>query len=157
MDKVCLENTANIATILGFSIALISIWIGILQIKSSKNIEEAKLWLELREIFRNHNEVHIKLRNGGEWTKENQNPETVEDWAAVDAYLGQFEICERLLSKKLIDSETFKAQYEYRLKNIVDNKAIVKKILAEKGSWLNFIDLSLRYGITIFNLKLNED
>lgn len=149
MQLLCLENIANIVTIIGFVIAVIGICNGIQQLKYLKQTELAKFWLQLRENFIIHNDVHLKLRNGGEWTIENKNPETVEDWAAIDAYLGQFELCELMISKELIDLDTFNSQYGYRLRNICRNDAILKKINSEKESWSVFIKLCKRLGYII--------
>jgi hypothetical protein len=50
--------------------------------------------------------------------------------------MGLFEHCELLIEKKLLDIETFKVIFEYRLSNIIANPIIVKaKLIDEKNSW----------------------
>lgn len=141
MTRDCIELLACYITIIGLPLTVIGIIIGIIQIRFSKRIEEARLWIDLREVFRNHNDVHLKLRNGGKWTKGDNGPENEEDWANVDAYLGQFELCQVMLSRKLISKNIFKSQYDYRLYNIIKNAKIKDKILKEKDDWQSFISL----------------
>jgi hypothetical protein len=104
-----------------------------------------------------HDDVHIKLRPGGEWTNSGEGPRkwmsfegprTVEEWASVESYMGLFEHCELMLHKELIDVETFTTVYRYRLNNILGNDRIVyaKLIEAERG-WPHFIKLLNRVGL----------
>jgi len=93
-------------------------------------------------MFTTHDEVHIKLRPGGEWTKKDSGPKSVHDWVKVEDYMGLFEHCELMLRKKLIDWETFKLVFSYRLYNVVANKIIVdEKLRQEKELWQAFIRL----------------
>ncbi|MRT91950.1 hypothetical protein [Ancylomarina sp. 16SWW S1-10-2] len=144
MTKECIELIATWITIIGLPLAVIGIVIGIIQFKFAKRIEEAKFWLDLRDAFKNHDEVNINLRNGGKWTKKDsklKNNGALEDWALVDAYLGQFELCKTMLDKKLINLNTFREQYDYRIHNIINNESIKNKIKKEKDDWKTFIEL----------------
>jgi hypothetical protein len=147
--SLTLNNWANVATIIGVIIALLALFYTAIQILQNTNISRAKFWLELEKMFSLHDEVHMKLRPGGEWTKEGEGPKTVQEWAKVEDYMGLFEHCEIMLQKKLIDQETFQAIFSYRLNNIVANKIIVEaKLIREKGYWANFMRLLNRYNIT---------
>jgi len=141
MENVTIELISSWVTIIGLPLALITILVAIRQSIFSKNIAEANLWLELRQSFLIHNEVHLNLRNGGDWATKKSSPTTYEDWAKIDAYLGQFELCQLMLERKLINPEMFKSQYDFRLFNILENKAIVSYIGAQQKDWKEFIKL----------------
>lgn len=107
----------------------------------------AMFWLDLRDRFSRHEEAHRRLRPGGAWTN-GKGPETVEDWASVEAYMGLFEHCEVMLSERLIDERTFREIYAYRLRNIVANNAIRQTKLRELASgWQRFLGLLERLNI----------
>jgi hypothetical protein len=63
----------------------------------------------------------------------------------VEAYMGLFEHCKAMLDNGLIDWETFKSIYNYRISNILNNEAIVsakfKNPVVRKG-WKDFIELA---------------
>ena len=46
----------------------------------------AKFWLDLRDRFAKHDEVHRRLRPGGRWPTVPEGPETASEWADVEAY-----------------------------------------------------------------------
>ena len=75
---------------------------------------------------------------------------TNEEWADLEAYMGLFEHCEVLLDEKLIDEQTFKEIYSYRLKNIVANDTIRKEKLVRLAvGWQRFIALLSRMGVEL--------
>ncbi|MEI6752161.1 MAG: hypothetical protein WCK78_03240 [Paludibacter sp.] len=146
MEKETVELISAWVTIIGLPIALVTILVAFRQFRYSKKISEAKLWLELRQSFLVHNEVHLKLRNGGDWAIKKSKPTTVEDWAKIDAYLGQFELCHLMLEKCLIESDMFKSQYDFRLYNILHNAEIVEYINHDATDWEKFIKLCRSFG-----------
>ena len=129
-----METTLIIATI-GVFIALITLLIGLRQFYYKRNVEEAKFWLELRNSFKQHDYVHINLRNTENWEIKE------DDWAKIDAYLGQLELIYVFLERKLINVEILKSQYAYRIANIIENDEIVNKIISEKEDWKYLIKL----------------
>ncbi len=147
MTKESIELISEWVTIIGFPFAIVTIFVAYRQFTYSKKVGEAKFWLELRQSFLTHNEVHLNLRNGGQWTKLDGGPKTLEEWAKVDAYLGQFELCQSMLKNNLINRKTFKSQYHFRLCNIVNNPKIVKKINLELEYWIQFTNLCRSYGL----------
>ena len=145
-----LENVTNIATIVGAITAVAAIIYTAYQVRQNTRISRGQFWLELEKMFAAHDEVHINLRPGGKWAKANKGPETVEDWANVEDYMGLFEHCEIMLSKKLIDWETFGAIFSYRLHNILMNKTIVDaKLIKNRQYWEGFIRLLEKLRIPI--------
>ena len=93
-------------------------------------------------MFSEHQNVHEKLRPGGEWANDGRGPMSSQEWASVEAYMGLFEHCERMLANNLLDPETFQAIYAYRLHNIVNNQIICStKLCLEAENWKDFIAL----------------
>ena len=137
-----LSDWASIATISGAVLAIIVLWYTARQVHQNTRISRGQFWLELEKMFSNHDDVHLKLRPGGEWASNKNGPSTPKEWAAVEDYMGLFEHCEIMLEEKLIDAETFKSLFSYRLYNITANEVIVKgKLIDERAGWVNFIRL----------------
>lgn len=137
-----LGDLANIATIVGAITAVVVIIYTAYQVRQNTLISRGQFWLELEKMFAAHDEVHINLRPGGKWTEIDSGPESVEDWAKVEDYMGLFEHCETMLNKKLIDWQTFGSIFSYRLNNILANKRIVEaKLIMERRSWKGFLHL----------------
>ena len=136
------------------------------------NARMANFWLELRRMFANHDEVHTKLTPRGAWADsggaiskdervdkyfvtwarnnsirsvkewEKLPGPTEEEWRQVEAYMGLLEHCEPMLRNNLIDLQTFKDIYRYRLVNVMANRKIVMEKLGERrGGWQRFIQL----------------
>lgn len=73
MTNESIELISNWVTIIGLPIAVITLAIAAGQYIYSKKIEEANFWLDLRQAFSMHNDVHLKLRNGI-WSKPDAGP-----------------------------------------------------------------------------------
>lgn len=150
LAPLTLAEWADIATIAGIPLAALVLIYTAYQIHQNTKISRGQFWLELEKMFTQHDEVHIKLRPGGEWTSNNTGPKSVEEWAKVEDYMGLFEHCEIMLRKRLIDWETFGLIFSYRLHNIAANKIIVSvKLRQERKSWQAFIRLLNRLKIQI--------
>ncbi len=145
-----LSNFANIATIVGACTAVGVIVYTAYQVRQNTLISRGQFWLELEKMFTVHDEVHINLRPGGKWSKDGSGPESVNDWAKVEDYMGLFEHCEIMLSNKVIDWQTFGAIFSYRLNNILWNKKIIEaKLVNERSSWEGFLRLLEKLQISI--------
>jgi|YNPBryulayer2012_1023412.scaffolds.fasta_scaffold08913_2 hypothetical protein len=152
MPLLTLDDWANIATIVGVPLGALVLFYTAYQIHQNTKISRAQFWLELEKMFAQHDEVHIKLRPGGEWAIPNAGPKTVEDWAKVEDYMGLFEHCELMLRRGLLDWETFSLIFSYRLHNIVANQIIVDaKLRRERESWQAFLRLLKRLKIDVPN------
>ncbi len=97
-------------------------------------------------MFKEHDAVHIKLRPAGDWQKGDQDPSTLDDWAAVDAYMGLLERCEVLMRQKSLNPEVFASMFAYRVDNLLAQEAIVggKLVGDECTHWADFIKLAKR-------------
>jgi hypothetical protein len=120
------------------------------QMHATDKINNAQLWLSFRQFLTKYDEIHLKLRPGGKWREEGTGPSSVQEWVKVEAYMGLFEHANRMLNMKLIDLDTFKDIYEYRISNIIANEIIKKDKLVDKSdSWKNFIELCNKMGLKI--------
>jgi hypothetical protein len=129
--------------------------IAIRQLYINAAFNRGTFWLELRKMFAEHKEVHNALRPGGKWQNPNK-PQTSDEWAGIDAYMGLFEHCERLMKSRLLDEETFMDIYHYRLENLATRDWIIKeKLIKEKDNWGTFIALLERANIDIKQRILN--
>lgn len=145
-----LSDLANIATVTGAAVAVCALIYAAYQVRQSTKISRGQFWIELEKLFNIHDEIHYKLRPGGDWNKDGNGPKTLEEWAKIEDYMGLFEHCETMIENKLIDLETFKDLYSYRIKNLLGNAIIVKaKLVEEKDYWKRFSKLLLRLNISI--------
>ena len=104
-----IEFIANWVTIVGLPLGIITLSVGLYNIRQSKIIEQGKFLIELRKMFPEHHEIHVKFRPEGEWTL-GVIPNDNETWAKVDAYLGLFELCEILIQNGSL-SEPFWSRF----------------------------------------------
>ncbi len=144
METSQLEFAAQIITIIGLPLAILSVMVGIYELRQNKKVQESQFWLELRREFRVYDTIHRKLRQHDKYFVPNQ-----DEWPEVDAYLGQFELCFTMLKNKLISKDIFISQYDYRIQNILLNRAIKKKVLAEQEYWSLFISLCMVMGYSL--------
>src|SRR5271168_2115417 len=131
----------DIATMVGVLIGGISLVFTAFNTRLTSRSNRARFWLDLRDRFAKHDDVHRRLRPGGLWTGGGA-PVTNDEWAQLEAYMGLFEHCEIMLKQHLIDERTFEKIYGYRVKNIVANETIRKtKLVQLRQGWQDFIEL----------------
>ena len=136
--------TDGALTLVGLMLTCMGLLYTAEQIRRARNVSQAEFLLRLDEQFREHLDVHIKLRPRGDWCKQGYGPETREDWVAVEMYMGLFERIYVLVDSKVISKEIINHLYGYRLTNIVKNETIRKGKLensATKSGWTDFIKL----------------
>lgn len=137
-----LEEWASVSTILGVIVGGLALVYSAIQLRISSRVSQAQFWLDLREMFADkHHEIHLQLRNA-RWSNDDANFPTEEEWARLEAYMGLFEHCEKMLEQGLLDAPTFESIYGYRLERIVENPLIVReKLVGRRWGWSDFIDL----------------
>ena len=149
MEKI-IECISDVATISAFLLAIFGFWYVVKQFTQYKKTEQARFWLDLRKMFQDHDEVHRRLRNPDDWGSGRIGPENPDEWSKVEAYMGLFELCNIMIKKDLINIEVFKTQYEYRIRNILNNEVIKQSKLVEaRDGWKEFIDLVKRLDLCI--------
>jgi hypothetical protein len=139
-ELTTLKTWTEIASHVATSVALV---VAVYQAMKLRAENRARFWLELRKMFAEHDEVHFRLRGGG-WPEGHTGPSTSQEWAKVESYMGLFEHCNRMLEEGLIDLETFRHIYKYRVQNILNNQTIVQAKLnkANRDNWKDFVDLA---------------
>lgn len=139
-----LQDWAAWATVIGLPSVILGIWLSAKQLRQTRLSVEVQLLLDLRAAFAAHSEVHINLRPEGIWAGAD-GPNSVNEWAMVDAYLGLFEVCNRMLDNGQLSSDMFRNQYYYRLQNIRQHSGIVDHVLQEREHWTELIALFSRF------------
>jgi hypothetical protein len=142
------QALANWATVIGAGVAALALGFTAYQVRLNTKALRAQFLLMVQEMFEPYEEVHRKLRPGGEWSSysaqnEPPGPRTAEDWQKLEAYMGLFEHCKIvILDNDLITKPTFKQMFAYRLRNIVHNPMIVEAKLSHRApTWEVFIQL----------------
>lgn len=126
-----MEIIVRIAPILSVFAAVIALIFTSLQYMKNRKIVQGKFLLDLREKFSEDRRyrIHLALRNN----------QPINDWDALDDYMGLFEICEIMIRNKTLKIEDFNDLYKYRLGNIILSREIVfHKLVCEYKSWNNF-------------------
>jgi hypothetical protein len=143
IDASPFEALGKIVGVIG---GLATLIFGAYQIYVNTKINQATFWLELRRMFSDYQDVHVKLRPRGAWYASPEHP-NLDELPSVEPYMGLLEHCNRMLEQGLIDWKTFKHIYGYRVDNIMKNPAIVKaKLIENEENWENFIRLSHKLG-----------
>jgi len=146
---MAIEDPELILAIIVGGIAAAALGFNAYELRQNAHVNRANFWLTIREMISKHDEVHLKLRPGGGWSDNEKGPNTHEEWAKVEAYMGFFEHFYAMLQKNLIDLKTFQSIYQYRLSNILHNNVIVDaKLKNEKSAWTNFIELCKKIGLS---------
>ena len=137
------------ATVIGVLIASLSLAVTAFANFFNYRTNRAKLWLDVRTAFGRHDEVHSKLRVGGDWFGSDTHPSSPRELADVEAYMGLLEYCEIMMSDRLIDEGTFKRLFSYRLDNLLANRKIFARISDQSEYWTDFLKLCARMEIDL--------
>jgi len=112
------------------------------QMEEVRKAQRGEFLLHLDEMFRAHNDVHTRLRPGGSWADGDKGPVEVEEWVALEQYMGLFERIQLLTEEEIIGLPVIDRLYGYRLTNIANHPIIRdKKLLSEARGWRDFISL----------------
>ena len=115
---------------------------------ATRKTNESAFLLTLEDQFRHHWNVHLALR-GGDWSGAEQGPESNEEWARVESYMGLFERLNILNRNEVLSLQYIEQFYGYRLRNVWANEIIrVEKLCKRASGWRDFIELSDKLGIT---------
>jgi len=134
----------DVATIVTGLSAICAIIVSIITIRKNTKTIKAQNLIYIRDLFTEEKrvEIHAAIRN------EN----TIENWVAVDDYLGIFELCFVLIDDGNLNLDSFRSQYGYRLGNILFcDEIIYYKLLLEYEFWDNFYKL---VGLVYPNIKI---
>ena len=139
--------SSDVVTQVGLLLTFIGLVYTAEQIRRGRKVAQGEFLLRLDELFQSHNDVHEKLRPGGEWAKENAGPSTPDEWVKVELYMGLFERVQILIEDGIIRRKIFERLYGYRVGNIVKNQRIkVEKLEKRSEGWKDFIALAHSLG-----------
>jgi hypothetical protein len=161
-------------TTVGVGLGLYGLWVAIRTLQSAETalrlatdeaktsaaVSRAQFWIMIRGVMANYDDIHAKFRPGGAWSTDDHGPDSADEWARTELYMGLFEYCEQILEQRLLDEREFRDFYEYRLGNIVANKkVVVEKLEYNCVSWKKFRRLCERFNIEIptYNGELIKD
>jgi hypothetical protein len=131
----------DLTTISSVLIGAASLAFAAVNTRLTARTNRARFWLDLRSAFGRHDEIHRKLHPRGDWAT-GRRPPTADEQFQVEAYMGLFEHCEIMLEKGLLDEQTFREIYRYRLVNLVGNEWIrIEKLCIRSGGWKRLIAL----------------
>ena len=111
-----------VATGVGAPVAAVGLIVAAVQLRGQRRATEAQFLLSLDEAFRAHDHTHRRFRppsadrrdQVGRWHGQTADgPETAEEWANVEAYMGLFERINVMINAGLIRFETFQPLYGY--------------------------------------------
>lgn len=132
----------SVATAIGAVMAAAGLIYAGIQLRASRKIARGEFLLRLDELFHPYNEVHTQLRPGGAWAEGRGGPTSVEEWVAVERYMGLFERIKTLVDDGIVGLDTVDKLYGYRVFNIAANAIIHQaKLVRESESWEDFIEL----------------
>jgi len=152
MDDHQIAIVTLIVTVLTVLIAIVGIWYAAKTLKDSIRVSRAQFFATVRGLMSNYDDVHARLRPGGDWASEiPAGPQNAAEWARVELYMGLFEYCERLLEQGLLNQTDFDRNLLYRLTNIVANPIIVETKLRPPlvQDWADFVRLCARCKVEI--------
>ena len=146
MSNDLINQSALVISVLFYLSAVAGFLIAFQQLRSNAQTNTASFWLNLRSMFNNHEAVHMSLQTDTSWRDVNR-PVTDEEAIAIVEYMGMFEHVYKMLKRKLIDWETFKDIFAYRVLLIVNSPVIVQATLVDNGRWwLTFRQLAKDLG-----------
>ena len=121
------------------------LWAGQAQLKRQALTARGQFLLGLQERFRDHDPVHLSLRDRpGDYQWWAGDEPTRTEWAAIEAYMGLFERVWMLVQQGLLEVETVDRLYGYRIRNIVKNDSIRAAQLdnpIRARDWVDFVEL----------------
>jgi hypothetical protein len=148
-DATFWDKLSSIATLASFFAVAWTVYFAYRTIKEnsmererSKRVNEAQIYLSLRDLFSKHEEIQKNLK-GGKWNERDKGPITEsnsgEELAKVDSYLRFFEYCYVLIENKIIDQIRFKDMYGSYIDDIKRNYQIMQTI--DEEGWPLFKNL----------------
>jgi hypothetical protein len=76
----------TIAAVVGVVLIVPSLLYAGRQLRASQRVARGDFLLRLDEMLNTHDDVHGRLRLGGEWASEGSGPTTRDEWIAVERY-----------------------------------------------------------------------
>ncbi len=126
---------------------LVGFIFAIVQLRNQSRDSRTNVMFQLMQMFRDYDDIQVAFRPGGKWN--DKCPETAEDWARIDNYLGLYEHCEVLIQLNRIEPEFFERAYRVPLENALLHSDVQHKLQGEYECWHDLWALCKRYNIGI--------
>lgn len=123
-----------IVSVVAYLSGVAGFWVAFREFRTNGQTNTASFWLNLRSMFGEHEDVHRSLQTDKTWRDVDRVVSDAEAIAIV-AYMGMFELVYKMLRRRLIDWETFKDIFAYRVLLIMNSPVIVKATLVDNGRW----------------------
>jgi hypothetical protein len=138
---------AAIVAVLLAVIALIyargQVEIGRKQREDTRQAAFTQVLLQIDALLVSHRDVHAKLRPGGPWYASEDHPDSYEEWAETEQYMGVFERIHAAIENRQVELGRVEELYGYRVSNIWANAHIrEEKLEKRKEGWKSFIELT---------------
>jgi hypothetical protein len=134
MGDHLVNNAVLIISVVAYLSGVAGFLVAFRQLRTNAQTNTASFWLNLRSMFGEHEGVHQSLQTDTSWRDVDRRVSDAEAIAVV-AYMGMFELVYKMLERKLIDWETFKDVFAYRVLLVMNSPAIVKATLVDNGRW----------------------
>ena len=134
MSASLVNNAVLVVSVAFYLSSVAGFLVAFRQLRSNAQTNTASFWLNLRSMFGEHDAVHQSLQTDTSWRDVDRQVSDAEAIAIV-AYMGMFELVYKMLRRKLIDWETFKDIFAYRVLLVMNSPAIVKATLVDNARW----------------------
>jgi hypothetical protein len=146
LGTLATTNTLTlIATVATLLVVLIVIWQlrkVIWQLKDTNKNTRGQLWLMLRDLMSQYDDIHLNFLPGGKWHGSSTQPDTTSEWGRTQSYMGLFEYCDEMIKDGLLDEGRFGDWYKHRIEAILTNPRIVTYELQKRANdWKKFTEL----------------
>jgi len=128
------NNAVLIISVVAYLSGVAGFLVAFREFRTNAQTNTASFWLNLRSMFGEHEGVHRSLQTDKSWRDVDREVSDAEAIAIV-AYMGMFELVYKMLRRRLIDWETFKDIFAYRVLLVMNSPAIVKATLVDNGRW----------------------
>jgi hypothetical protein len=128
------NNAVLIVSVVAYLSGVAGFLVAFRELRANAQTNTASFWLNLRSMFGEHEDVHKSLQTDTSWRDVDRQVSDAEAIAIV-AYMGMFELVYKMLRRNLVDWETFKDIFAYRVLLVMNSPAIVKATLVDNGRW----------------------
>lgn len=140
------DNAPLVLSVVAYLTGVAGFLVAFHELRSNARTNTGAFWLTLRSMFDDHADVHKALQIDQTWRDPNRHVSD-EEAIKVVAYMGMFELVYKMLKRGLIDWDTFRDVFGYRVLLIMNSPVIVKATLLDNGRWwLTFRQLAADLG-----------
>jgi hypothetical protein len=126
------QDAANIATVAGTGIGIISLLAIVVQMYLARQISNGEFLLTLEERFRDHLEIRARLDPDlGSWRGKSLDTLSAIEHAEIEDYLAFFEHCEVLIRAKALGKNEFNDLFGFYFREVFCRESMTYKKVYE--------------------------